>query len=150
VEDSKVKLIYRNEKLKVFVADADSYTGPYEVVNDNLWPECRIEDFYFFKAYGQYHMICEDNAGCISGHERWGVHLYSGDGAGNWKKFNPVVVYDHDILYADGSVLHCVRRERPQLLVVDDRITHLITGVYDGQNSWCQPVKLKVPITTHQ
>ena len=148
VDDSGVVLIYRNEKLKVFVAMADTYKGPYEVVNDNLWPDCRIEDFYLFKARGRYHLICEDNAGCISGHERWGVHLFSEDGIHNWKKYDPVVVYDHDIIYEDNTVLHCVRRERPQLLVTGGRITHLLTGVYDGHNSWCQVVKVKKAIET--
>jgi hypothetical protein len=42
--------------------------------------------------------------------------------------------------------LHCNRRERPQLLIENHVITHLITAVYDGKNSWCQPVKLKHPI----
>ncbi len=145
-DNGKVKLVYRNEKLRVFVAEADAYKGPYQVVNDNLWPPCRIEDYYIFKADGIYHMICEDNAGCISGHERWGVHLYSDDGVHDWKKYDPVVVYDHDIVFEDNTVLHCTRRERPQLLIVNGRITHLITGVYDGHNSWCQPVRLKTAV----
>jgi len=60
-------------------------------------------------------------------------------------KYDPVVVYDHEIAFENDSVLHCIRRERPQLLIENREITHLITAVYDGQDSWCQPVKLKQP-----
>ncbi len=76
----------------------------------------------------------------------WGVHLYSANGINNWLKYDPVIVYDHEIAFENDSVLHCVRRERPQLLIENREITHLITSVYDGQDSWCQPVKLKHPI----
>lgn len=146
VEDSRVLLLFRDAPLRVVMAEADHYKGPYEVVNDNVWPDCKLEDFYLFRTKDHYHFICEDNVGEVSGHERWGVNLYSDNGVNGWKKYDPVVVYDHDIQYENGKTLHCVRRERPQLLIEDGKITHLITGVYDGENSWCQPVKLKRPI----
>lgn len=146
IDGSKVKLFYRDENLKVLLAEADHYNGPYEMKNDNLWPDCKLEDFYAFKANNQFHIICEDNVGAVSGHERWGIHLYSEDGVKAWKKYNPVIVYDHDIQFTDNSVLRCSRRERPQLLIEKGGITYLITGVYDGENSWCQPVKLKQSI----
>ncbi len=148
VEGTKVKLVYRDKDLKIFLATSDNYKGPYKIVNDNVWPDCKLEDFYLFKADNQFHIICEDNVGGLSGHERWGVHLVSVDGIHHWEKYDPVVVYDHDLFFDDGSVLHCVRRERPQLLIVDGLITHLITGVYDGENSWCQPVELKHAVKT--
>ncbi len=146
IEDSRVLLLFRDAPLRVAMATADQYQGPYEVVNDNVWPDCKLEDFYLFKTKDHYHFICEDNVGAISGHIRWGIHLYSDNGVDDWKKYDPVVVYDHDINYDNGKVLHCVRRERPQLLIENGKITHLITGVYDGQESWCQPVTLKRPI----
>jgi hypothetical protein len=146
VEDSRVLLLFRDAPLRVFMAASDHYQGPYEIVNDNVWPECKLEDFYLFKVHDQYHFICEDNVGEVSGHVRWGGHFYSQNGVDDWKKYDPVVVYDHDIQYDNGQTLHCVRRERPQLLIENGKITHLITGVYDGTNSWCQPVKLTKPI----
>jgi hypothetical protein len=142
-EDGSVKLVFRDASLKVFMAEANNYAGPYQIRNDDLWTECRLEDFYIFKHDDQYHILCEDNVGGVSGHERWGVQLVSQNGVDNWRKFDPVVVYDHDIQYDDGSTLHCNRRERPQLLIQNGRVTHLITGVYDGKNSWCQPVEIK-------
>jgi hypothetical protein len=147
VEAGKVKMIFRNTELRVIMAEATGYKGPYSIVNENVWPDARLEDFYLFKARGSYHIVCEDNVGVVSGHERWGVHLYSADGINNWMKYDPVIVYDHEIAFEKDSVLHCVRRERPQLLIENHKITHLITAVYDGKNSWCQPVKLKHPIS---
>lgn len=146
LEEGKVKLIFRDTQLKVILAEATGYNGPYSIVNENIWPAARLEDFYLFKSQGSYHIICEDNVGGVSGHERWGVHLYSADGINNWMKYDPVVVYDHELAYENDSVLHCTRRERPQLMIENNEITHLITAVYDGKNSWSQPVKLKHPI----
>lgn len=59
--DYSVKLMYRDEKLKVKLAVANNFRGPYTVVNANVWPEAPIEDFYLFKKDGKYHFICEDN-----------------------------------------------------------------------------------------
>ncbi|MBL7969730.1 MAG: glycoside hydrolase family protein [Prolixibacteraceae bacterium] len=145
-DGKKILLMYRDAALKVFLAEAEHYSGPYKVVNSNLWTEARIEDFYLFKSKGRYHLVCEDNVGKVSGHERWGVHLVSKNGVNDWKRDRKVVVYDHDIRYTDGSVLHCVRRERPQFLVENGKITVLITSVYDGKDTWSQPVILKKPI----
>jgi len=145
-EGSTIKLLYRDQKLRVFLAESDNYKGPYNILNDNLWPDYPLEDFYLFKSGNKYHIICEDNVGGVSGQERWGIHLFSENGIDNWKKYDPVVVYDHDILLDDNPVLKLVRRERPQLLIEDGFITHLINGVYDGNNSWCQPVRLMSPI----
>lgn len=146
VEDSKIKMVFRNAQLQVFMAEAASYKGPYTIINDNLWPDDRLEDFYIFKSKNTYHIICEDNVGGVSGHERWGIHLYSIAGISNWMKYTPLIVYNHDIILENDSVIHCNRRERPQLLIENNQITHLINSVYDGNNSWSQPVKLKRPI----
>ncbi len=146
VEKSRLRLIYRDAPLRVFLAEANHYRGPYQIVNDNVWPEHKLEDFYMFKMDGSYHFICEDNVGGISGFERWGVHLVSENGIDQWRRYEPVVVYDHSLVYDDGDTLHCTRRERPQLLIQKNKITHLITGIYDGEYSWCQPVALNPPV----
>lgn len=144
--DGSVKMMYRDEKLTVKVAVAPGFAGPYEVRNDNVWPATRLEDFYLFRKDGMYHMICEDNLGDITGHVRWGAHFVSDDGITGWKTHDPVVVYDHDIRFEDGALLHCERRERPQLIIENGRITHLVTGVYVGSSSWSQPVALIPPL----
>jgi hypothetical protein len=146
VDEDRVLLLFRDEKLQTYMAAADTYQGPYTVKNHNVWPDMKIEDFYLFKSAEGYHIICEDNVGGISGHVRWGVHLFSDNGINNWIEYSPVIVYDHDIVLDNDSIIHCVRRERPQLLIEDNRITYLLTSVFDGKNSWCQPVKLKHPV----
>lgn len=142
-----VKLLYRDEKLKVKLAEADNYMGPYRVVNENVWDKAKIEDFYLFKKDEKYHFICEDAVGVATGHKRWGANFVSENGIDNWHTYNPVICYDHDIIMENGEVLHCVRRERPQLLIEENKITYLLNGVYDGNNSWCQPVKLISPVS---
>jgi hypothetical protein len=140
--DGSIKLMYRDANLRVCLATAPALAGPYTVQNDNVWPASKLEDFYLFKQDGAYHCICEDNTGGVSGHVRWGVHLVSPDGIQAWRPCDPVVAYDHHISFTDGSVLHCTRRERPQLLIENGEITGLFTAVYDGVQSWCQPVAL--------
>jgi hypothetical protein len=140
-----VKLIYRDENLVVKIAEASDYKGPYILKNNNVWPSARLEDFYLFRTGGEYHLLCEDNEGSITGHVRWGAHLVSPDGISRWQPATPSVAYDHALVIQSGDTLHCVRRERPQLLIQNNRITHLFNGVYDGRDSWCQPQELKPP-----
>jgi hypothetical protein len=146
IDNSKIKLMFRDENLRVFLAEADSISGNFKILNDNVWPESEIEDFYLYKSGNKYHLICEDGVGFITGHEKWGAHLYSDDGIRNWKKYGNGIAYDHDIRFIGDSVLHCNRRERPQLLIENNKIVCLVTAVYDGKNSWCQPVMLDPPI----
>lgn len=146
-ENGSINLMYRSADLRVLIARSKTLNGPYTVVNGNVWPSCKLEDFYLFKSNGQYHCICEDNVGLVSGHTRWGVNISSKDGINHWSKADPLIVYDHEIKFSDGSLQQFNRRERPQLLIVGGKITHLITGVFDGRDSWCQPVKIKDPVS---
>jgi hypothetical protein len=144
--DDKIILIYRDEKLRVFLTESDSYRGPFKMKNDNVWPYNKIEDFCLFEFNGQIHMICEDNEGGISGQERWGVHLFSDNGGLKWFPDKSVVVYNHKLAFTDNTILNCTRRERPQLLIENGEITHLVTAIFDGKDSWSQLVKLNKPI----
>jgi len=148
VDDHSIKLLYRDAPLNLYLAEADNLQSPFSIKNDKVWSDDKIEDFYLFKMNDLYHFISEDNRGGISGHERWGVHLYSENGIDQWKKYDPLVVYDHELIYNNGDTLHCTRRERPQLLIQEGKITHLITAIYDGNNSWCQPVALIPAVDT--
>lgn len=145
-QGQQVRLVYRDENLVVKIADSESYKGPYLVKNENVWPCARLEDFYLFRTGGKYHIICEDNEGSVTGHLRWGAHLVSSDGISQWHRALPAIAYDHAIALQNGDTLHCVRRERPQLLIRNNRITYLFNGVYDGKDSWCQPQQLKPPL----
>ena len=141
--DNKVKLLFRDENLKIKIADAPGFEGPFTLKNNDVWPAARLEDFYLFRKDGKYHFICEDNEGKATGHIRWGAHFISDDGINNWQPDTSVIAYSHSIVKANGDTLHCVRRERPQLFIQNNQITHLFNGVYNGTQSWCQPVELK-------
>jgi hypothetical protein len=144
--DGSVKLLYRDAPLRMYIATAPTFRGPYTVANDNVWPHDRLEDFDFFKAGGKYHIICEDNVGGVTGHDRWGAMLVSADGIHDWQVDGRAPAYDHDIRYTDGSVVRYARRERPQLLIEGGAITCLFTSVYDGHDTWCVPVPLSPPL----
>lgn len=142
--DGSVKLIWRNKDLRVFISTAQSVPGPYTVANDNVWPDVPIEDFYFFKYGDKYHFICEDNVGGVSGEHRWGIRFESDNGINEWRKYDEeLIVYDHDIRFSDGEHMCIKRRERPWLLVEDGVATCLFTAIYDGTNTWNQPVQIK-------
>ena len=140
--DGSVRLIWRTVGLRVFVSVAASFAGPYTLASSNVWPTAPLEDFFVFKHAGCYHMICEDNAGSVTGHKRWGAHLTSPDGVAHWRPWPQPTAYDRTIRWTDGTEFKPVRRERPWLLIEDGRITHLFTAVYDGKRTWNQPVPL--------
>jgi hypothetical protein len=150
--DGSVKMVFRSSTTRARLATAPTFSGPYKIVSDNLSPEAPIEDFTLFKHGGKYHFFCEDNQGKVSGHTRWGVHFISDNGIDGWRPAGQRIAYDHTLRFTDGTTLECKRRERPQLLVVDGRATHLITTVWDGQNTWSQPVEISpaIPIETHE
>jgi len=145
-DDGSVKMVFRTASLQVKVATAPNFRGPYAVRNENVWPADRLEDFDFFKAGGRYYIICEDNVGGLTGHERWGALLTSRDGITHWDPMNRTAAYDHTIRFTDGTVLESTRRERPEVFIENGLMTVLFTEVYDGHDSWCQPVPLSPPL----
>ena len=144
--DGSVKLFWRTVDLRVVISTARSLEGPYTAANSNVWPSARLEDFFFFKLGGEYNVVCEDNAGKVTGHERWGAHLVSPDGVNNWKPSPAPIAYDHRIRWKEGGELVATRRERPWLLIEDGKLTWLFTGVYDGERTWNQPVPIVPPL----
>jgi hypothetical protein len=141
--DGSLKLIWRDADLKVYLSTAPSYQGPYRVANNRVWHDT-LEDFFLFKCGGQYHLLCEDDTGRITGHDRrWGAHLCSADGIDGWKECSPPAAYDNEIHWTDGTVFHPVRRERPWLLLENGAATYLFTAVFDGSQTWNQPVPIR-------
>ncbi len=149
--DGSVKLVWRTVDLRVCESVARSFEGPYTLANKNLWPTAKVEDFFMFKRRGTYHLICEDNAGKLTGHDRkWGGHLVSDNGTTNWRAAQQPVAYDDTIHWSDGTDFKPVRRERPWLLIDDGKITCLFTAVFDGKKTWNQPVPLSTPLDVDQ
>ncbi len=144
--DGSVKLIWRTANLRVCISTAPSFAGPYTLANSNVWPGAKLEDFSYFKTASGYHVICEDNASQVTGHDRWGAHLFSPDGLNGWKPWRAPIAYDHSIHWIEGGDLVATRRERPWVLIEDGKPTYLFTAVFDGQRAWNQPVPLVPPL----
>ena len=142
--DGRVKLVWRTEDLRVLESTAKSFEGPYTLVNDNLWPQAKLEDFFIYKQGGAYHLIAEDNAGNLTGHDRkWGGSLISDDGMTRWRRAPEPVAYNDTIHWTDGTDLKTTRRERPWLFIENGDITYLFNAVFDGSRTWNQPVPLR-------
>ena len=136
--NGEIKLIFRNRELKMGIAVAPRYDSPYKVLDFEITPGIKLEDPYMYHQNGMYHIICEDNHGQVSSHERWGVHLVSEDGIHNWHPADPVVAYTHTITWEDGTHSVMERRERPQLIFdYKGMISHLCTGVLYQGKTWC-------------
>jgi hypothetical protein len=145
--DGSVKLVWRTANLRICESVAKSFEGPYTIANSNLWPTAKVEDFFMFKKGGAYHLICEDNAGKLTGHDRkWGGHLISDDGVTYWRPAQQPIAYDDTIRWTDGTEFKPVRRERPWLLIENGKMTYLFNAVFDGKQTWNQPVPLATPV----
>jgi hypothetical protein len=140
--DGSVKLLWRDGYQRVFISTAPNFRGPYTVTNDNVWPAGKLEDFFFYKQGGQYHILCEDNAHQITGHPRWGADICSPNGVTKWTASASASAYDHTIRWTDGGTFEAVRRERPWLLIENGKATALFTSVWDDKASWNQPVPI--------
>jgi hypothetical protein len=146
--DGSVLLLYRDRTLRMYVAEAPSYAGPYRIVASDIFPGIRLEDPDLYFQDGLYHMVLEDNEGRLTGDVRHGAHLISKDGV-RWDPATPIKVYTHTIMWDDGTSTLCTRRERPELFNARASIkgngapTHLITGVFAGGQAWCvvQPIE---------
>lgn len=131
--DGSIKLIWRNKVLRTYISSAKSVLGPYRVVNDDVWPKGKIQDFFIFKRAGQYVVAADDTTeGTVTGHEcrsdwgsksTWGAHLFSIDATAGWKPCPQPAAYDSTIHWTDGTEFAAVRRERPWFLIENGQIT---------------------------
>jgi len=148
-EDGRVLLNFRDRDLTLFMAQADRFDGAYQIIAANLVPGIKLEDGSLFYYRNRYNLVVEDNVGGLTGDVRHGAHLVSNDGLA-WRPADPVKVYTHTIEWTDGSRTTFDRRERPELLNLDNpperkfdgEPTHLVTGVQVGEESWCVVQKI--------
>ncbi len=134
--DGRVLLAFRQARgMKLGIAKADGYDGTYEVVSRWITPGIDLEDPFVMFHEGRYHIIAEDHGSHITGSHRHGAHLVSEDGL-TWRPHDPPKVYTHTVEWTDGARTTFVRRERPFLLLENDQITHLITGVLVDDETW--------------
>lgn len=134
--DGAVLMVYRALQMRIAVARAARFAGPYELVNGDILPGIRLEDPFVYRQGGRYHVILEDNQAQITGHERHGAHLVSDNGV-SWRVHETQPrAYTHAIEWTDGTSTTMDRRERPSLILEDDRPTHLVTAVLHDGRSW--------------
>lgn len=140
--DRSILLIWRDEQLRLYAAEADRYDGEVRVIGENIFPESRIEDPDIFHCDGRLNMVAEDNQGLLTGTVRHGAHLVSDDGL-RWRPHEHPEVYTHDLVREDGGVTRVARRERPELFNDREGVkgrgepTHLLTGVFVDGHAWC-------------
>lgn len=113
-DDGTFFLYFRDGHGRVSVAQSDSFKGPFEVKNFNLFPSSCAEDMFVYKDEKSYVMIAEDGRGYYTGLKKGGVRFRSEDGI-HWDESSAEQAFDFDIEYDDGSHLTLQRRERPFL-----------------------------------
>ena len=122
--------------MRIAIATAPSYRGPYDIVNQDILPGVRLEDPFLYRRDGQYHIIIEGNTGELTGGFRHGAHLVSDDGV-QFRLFEPEPkAYTHTLEWTDGTQTAMDRRERPWLVLHDCTPTHLVTGVLKDGRAW--------------
>jgi len=125
-EDGRVLLFYRSntpQGLRIGVASADSWAGPYRRLSDE--PVLRfesgdfVEDPFVWWTGEHYEMLAKDMLGGITGEKHAGAHFRSDDGL-QWRPVDPPKAYSRNILFADGNRMLLGSLERPQLFFDDN------------------------------
>jgi len=146
--DGKVLLVYKSTRtgywknghfdfdLRMGVAVAESFAGPYRQVSDEPiltfagTKNSNVEDAYVWYDNEGFHLLCKvfDEGIPLIGEKDGGIHAISKDGI-NWKLANNPKGYSRTITWADGRKETMRRLERVQLLIEDGVITHAVFAV---------------------
>jgi len=142
--DGSVLLMYKSTKdknglLKLGLAGAPSYDGPYErISNEPIFQFKKdhanehVEDPYMWYNGEYFELIMKDMNGGITGEKGGGIHATSADGI-NWTIDKNPRSYAKKVLWSDGTFIEQAAFERPQLLIENGRPTHLFAAT--GANS---------------
>lgn len=140
--DGRVRLIYksaayRGDLLRLGVAEAPSWRGPYQRVQDEPILQFdqtgdHVEDPYLWlDANGRFQLIMKDMAGGLGGERRGGVHAVSNDGL-TWILNNPAKAYSRTIRWDNDTTTTQAFLERPQLLIENSQPTHFFAATAMG------------------
>ncbi|MEI6491360.1 MAG: glycoside hydrolase family protein [Verrucomicrobiota bacterium] len=149
-EDGRVVLFYRSntpQGLRIGVAAADSYEGPYHRLSDD--PILRfeggdfVEDPFVWWEKDHYEMLAKDMLGGITGEIHAGAHFRSSD-AIHWTPMEPPKAYSRTVAFENGvdTQLGCL--ERAQLLFDDNDLPICLFaaaadgpgGFHHAHNTW--------------
>lgn len=149
-DDGRVILFYRSntpEGLRIGIAGAKSFGGPYERLSDG--PVLRfpsgdfVEDPYVWWAGDHYEMLAKDMLGGITGEVHAGAHFRSPDGF-DWSPMEPAKAYSRELTFENGKTVRLGCLERPQLLL-DEQASPLCLfaaaadgpgGFTNAENTW--------------
>jgi hypothetical protein len=143
-EDGSVLLVYKSASrgeferkdndildLKLGVAYANNYLGPYERIREDwifseFGYEFDTEDAYVWWQDGKYHMLAKlfEHGEQLLGEAFAGYYATSPDGI-NWKMHDPPKGYTRTVTWEDGSTTTFERAERVQLLIENGKPTHM-------------------------
>jgi len=145
-EDGSVVLIFKSRSynrhfpyhssMKIGVATAPSFMGPYRVVsNEPIFGEgkmAEVEDPTIWKDQEGYHMLAKDQLGKITGSVGHGILAHSDD-AVQWELDAKPYAYTKTIRWDDGTETTMGQLERVGVLLDEhDKVTHLIFATMDG------------------
>lgn len=141
--------IYKQEEA-IAIAYADSYVGPYKILNPDI-SGYLIEDPFIYKNSRGFHIFMHEfNCTCPYGDPNMipGAHAYSYD-AREWHS-SPYPLYTTAITWANGTKIALNYRERPELLMdKSGNPAWLVTGAevglkyrYPTKGGPCQSVSI--------
>jgi len=158
--DGKILLVYKavahqKDLLRLGVAGADSFDGPYERLKDDVifrFDETNdhVEDAYVWWCGDHFELIMKDMKGGICGEPRAGIHATSTDGVA-WRISDPPLAYSLTVTWDDGSTTTQGHLERPQLLIEDGKPTHLFAATADGPGGFDKSTRtwnMVIPLKT--
>ena len=109
--------------------------GPYTVQGPSVYPKIdglprhdlrNLEDPVVWFSGGLYHIVVNNWS------DRKAYHLTSVDGINDWKYRGLAYDATRDFVrYADGTVNHWEKLERPSVLLRDGHVTHFTFAVLD-------------------
>ena len=137
--DGEVLLYYRSNTphgLRIGIAGADTFDGPYRRLRDNpilvFESGDYIEDPFVWWNLDHYEMLAKDMLGGLTGERHAGAHFYSRNGL-DWNLMQPAKAYSRKVVYEGGKVVTLGCLERPQLLFDrQERPSHLFAAAANG------------------
>lgn len=139
--DGRIFLYYRSntpEGLRIGLAVAESFEGPYERIKDSPVLEgIYVEDPFVWHNGRCFEMVAKDMTGEITGEIQSGAHFLSDDGI-KWQTAKNPKAYSRTVSYTNGVTVTLGSLERPQLLLDKQRIPKcMFAAAADGPGGFC-------------
>ncbi len=125
------------------VAGADHPGGPFKRLSDEPIFQFHlegndkhdVEDPFIWWNGNHYELIMKERAGHLTGEPGAGIHCTSADGI-RWTITDPPMAYSRHVLWENGKRELMANFERPFLLFIDGKPTHLFAATGRGPKYW--------------